>query len=80
LLPSVRQRTLNVKLRLPEDLAGYQRCRLGDMGLNRGIVPVSVGYTKDAEDECYAHFRRTGRIIKLLAVQEIWDEEHVQKM
>ena len=36
--------------------------------------------TKDAEQECAAFHKRTGRIIKLLTVQEILDEEHVQKM
>ncbi len=41
---------------------------------------VSFGYTKDAERECAAFHKRTGKIIKLLTVQEILDEEHVQKM
>jgi hypothetical protein len=41
---------------------------------------VSFGYTKDAEQECAASHKRTGRIIKLLTVQEILDEEHMQKM
>lgn len=41
---------------------------------------VSFGYTSDAERECVAFHKRTGRIIKLLTVQEILDEEHVQKM
>lgn len=41
---------------------------------------VSFGYTKDAEQECAAFHKRTGRIIKLLTVREILDEEHVQKM
>ena len=41
---------------------------------------VSFDYSKDATDECAAFFRRTGRVIKLLTVQEILDEEHVQKM
>jgi hypothetical protein len=37
---------------------------------------VEFGYSRDAE-----HVPpRTGRIIKLLTVQEILDEEHVQKM
>ena len=35
---------------------------------------------RDAEQECAAFHKRTGRIIKLLTVQEILDEEHVQKM
>jgi len=41
---------------------------------------VSFDYTADAERECAAFHKRTGRIIKLLTVQEILDEEHVQKM
>jgi hypothetical protein len=48
-------------------------------GRQRGFF-VSFGYTKDAEQECAAFHKRTGRIIKLLTVQEILDEEHVQKM
>ena len=44
-------------------------------------VPVSVsGYSKDAEDKCRAFFKRTGRIVKLLTVQEILDGQHVQEM
>ena len=41
---------------------------------------VSFGYSSDAEHECNAFHKRTGRIIKLLTVQEILDEEFVQKM
>ena len=41
---------------------------------------VAFGYSRDAEQECAAFHKRTGRIIKLLTVQEILDEEHVQKM
>jgi len=41
---------------------------------------VSFGYSHDAEQECAAFHKRTGRIIKLLTVQEILDESHVQKM
>ncbi len=41
---------------------------------------VSFGYSHDAEQECNAFHKRTGRIIKLLTVQEILDEEFVQKM
>jgi hypothetical protein len=40
---------------------------------------VSFGYTQDAEPECAASHKRTGRIIKLLTVQEILDEKHVLK-
>ncbi|HRQ71787.1 MAG TPA: hypothetical protein PLU35_02035 [Phycisphaerales bacterium] len=41
---------------------------------------VAFGYTADAEREAAAFYERKGRIIKLLTVQEILDEEHVQKM
>ena len=41
---------------------------------------VSFGYSHDAEQECHAFHKRTGRIIKLLTVQEILDEEFVLKM
>ena len=53
--------------------------REGEGGRQRGFF-VSFGYTKDAEQECAAFHKHTGRIIKLLTVQEILDEEHVQKM
>ena len=48
-------------------------------GRQRGFF-VGFGYIKRAEHECTAFRERTGRIIKLLTVQEILDEEHVQKM
>jgi hypothetical protein len=41
---------------------------------------VSFGFTSDAEQECAAFHRKSGRIIKLITVQEILDEGHVQKM
>jgi hypothetical protein len=41
---------------------------------------VAFGYSSDAHHECAAFHNRTGRLIKLLTVQEILDEEHVQKM
>lgn len=53
--------------------------REGQGGRKRGFF-VAFGYTQDAEQECAAFHKRTGRIIKLLTVQEILDEEHVQKM
>lgn len=53
--------------------------REGPNGRQRGFF-VSFGYSRDAEQECAAFHKRTGRIIKLLTVQEILDEEHVQKM
>jgi len=48
-------------------------------GRQRGFF-VAFGYSSDADRECAAFHKRTGRIIKLLTVQEILDEEHVQKM
>ncbi len=53
--------------------------REGENGRQRGFF-VAFGYSRDAEQECAAFHGRTGRIIKLLTVQEILDEEHVQKM
>ena len=53
--------------------------REGENGRQRGYF-VAFGYSKDAEQECVAFHKRTGRIIKLLTVQEILDEEHLQKM
>ena len=41
---------------------------------------VAFGFSSDAERECAAFHKRTGRLIKLLTVQEILDEEYVQKM
>ena len=53
--------------------------REGGGGRRRGFF-VAFGYSEDARRECAAFFKRTGRVIKLLTVQEILDEEHVQKM
>jgi hypothetical protein len=41
---------------------------------------VGFGYTADAEAECAAFHKKSGRIIKLISVQETLDEQHVQKM
>lgn len=41
---------------------------------------VAFGYSSDAEHEAAAFFKKTGRIIKLITVQEILDEDHVGKM
>jgi len=41
---------------------------------------VAFGYTSDAEQECAAFHKKSGRISKLITVQEILDEQHVQKM
>jgi hypothetical protein len=54
-------------------------------GRQRGFF-VSFGYTHDAEQGAFhdstelVEVKRTGRIIKLLTVKEILDEEFVQKM
>ncbi|MEX2217304.1 MAG: DNA methyltransferase [Phycisphaerales bacterium] len=45
----------------------------------RGFI-VAFGFSGDAEAECRGFHRRTGRIIKLITVQEILDEQHVEKM
>ncbi|MBI5763763.1 MAG: restriction endonuclease [Planctomycetes bacterium] len=41
---------------------------------------VAFGFSSDAERECAAFHKKSGRIIKLITVQEILDEQHVQKM
>ncbi len=41
---------------------------------------VAFSFSSDAEAECAAFFKKTGRVIKLITVQEILDEQHVQKM
>jgi site-specific DNA-methyltransferase (adenine-specific) len=41
---------------------------------------VAFDFSEDAHRECVRYMKQTGRIIKLLTVQEILDEEHVQKM
>lgn len=41
---------------------------------------VAFGYTADAQAEAAAFHKKTGRIIKLITVQEILDEQHTQKM
>ena len=41
---------------------------------------VAFDYTSDAEQECAAFHKKSGRIIKLITVEEILDEQHVQKM
>ena len=41
---------------------------------------VAFDFSDDAKRECVRYQKQSGRIIKLLTVQEILDEEHVQKM
>ncbi|MFN0133339.1 MAG: restriction endonuclease [Phycisphaerales bacterium] len=41
---------------------------------------VAFSYTADAEAEAAAFYKKTKRLIKLFTVQEILDEQHVQKM
>lgn len=45
----------------------------------KGFV-VAFSYSSDAEAEAAAFYKKTKRLIKLLTVQEILDEQHVQKM
>ncbi len=45
-----------------------------------GCFVVAFSCTGDAKRECAAYHKRTGRLVKRLTVQEILDEEHVQKM
>lgn len=45
----------------------------------RGFM-VAFSYTSDAEAERNAFQKKSGRIIKLFTVQEILDEQHLQKM
>jgi len=40
---------------------------------------VAFGYTEEAERECAGFHCHTGRVIKLVTVQEILDKQHVQK-
>lgn len=40
----------------------------------------AFGYSADTERECAAFHKRTGRIINLLTVQEILNEEQLQKI
>ncbi len=40
---------------------------------------VAFSYTHDAEAECAAFWKRTKRKITLITVQEILDEQHIQK-
>jgi hypothetical protein len=63
------------------DIDAFQAVMLreGEGGRQKGFF-VSFGYTQDAKDECAAFYKRTKRFIKLLTVQEILDDEHVQKM
>ena len=63
------------------DIDAFQAVMLreGENGRRRGFF-VAFGYSHDAEVECAAFHKRTGKIIKLLTVQEILDEAHVQKM
>ena len=41
---------------------------------------VAFGYTADAQAECAALHKKSERIIRLITVQAILDEQHVQKM
>lgn len=41
---------------------------------------VAFGFSSDAESECARYHKQSGRIIKLISVRKILDEQHVQKM
>jgi hypothetical protein len=41
---------------------------------------VGFSFSSDAQRECEAFFKRTKRVIKLITVQEILDEQFAQKM
>jgi DNA modification methylase len=41
---------------------------------------VAFSYSSDAVAECAAFHKKSGRLIKLITIQEILDEQHVQKM
>lgn len=41
---------------------------------------VAFGFSSDAQAEAAAFYKRTKRVIKLISVQEILDEQHVEKM
>jgi adenine-specific DNA-methyltransferase len=41
---------------------------------------IAFSFSSDAEAECAAFFKKTKRVIKLITVREILDEQHVQKM
>ncbi len=41
---------------------------------------LSFDFSNDAEQKAAAFYKRTKRVIKLITVQEILDEQHVQKM
>jgi DNA modification methylase len=41
---------------------------------------VAFGFSADAQSEAAAFHKRTGRVIKLITVQEILDEQHVEKL
>ena len=48
-------------------------------GRQRGFF-VAFDFSEDAKRECVRYHKQTGRIIKLLTVQEILNEEHLQRM
>ena len=74
--------------RVPHNTGTFSQCAVERLTAGPGACRrrrqrgffVAFGYSRDAEDECRAFFKRTGRIVKLLTVQAILDEEHVQKM
>ena len=57
-----------------------QFCHVMDRENRQRGFFVAFGFSQDAKDECARYFKQSKRLIKLLTVQEILDEEHVQKM
>jgi Restriction endonuclease len=57
-----------------------QFCHVMDREKRQRGFFVAFSFTRDAEQECTRYYNDSKRHIKLLTVQEILDEEHVQKM
>ena len=60
------------------DIDGFEAVMMRE-DRQRGFF-VGFGFSSDAEHECANFHKRSGKIIKLITVQEILDEQHVQKM
>ena len=60
------------------DIDGFEAVMMRE-DRQRGFF-VGFGFSSDAERECEAFYKREKRIIKLITVQEILDEQFAQKM
>jgi site-specific DNA-methyltransferase (adenine-specific) len=60
------------------DIDGFEAVMMRE-DRQRGFF-IGFSFSSDAEQECVNFHKRTGRLIKLITVQEILDEQHVQKM